>query len=105
MDANIVAAAIDCGRRNRLDRSSQARREARCAAQTPRVTDAYVLDAYRKVERHLDREVSRESLDDLESAIADVQLLGSEAQISGDCFVVGGGLRRCALSGRQHREA
>ncbi len=41
----------------------------------------YLLEAYRKLEASIEQEVSRENLDVLESAIADIQLLGTPEQV------------------------
>jgi len=41
----------------------------------------YLLDAYRQLEASVDTEVSRQNLDTLQSAIADIQLLGSREQV------------------------
>ncbi len=41
----------------------------------------YLLEAYRKLEASVETEVSRENLDVLESAISDIQLLGSPTQV------------------------
>ena len=42
----------------------------------------YLLEAYRNLENSVEDEVSRENLDFLESAVADIQLLGSADQVS-----------------------
>jgi len=41
----------------------------------------YLLEAYRKLEASVETDVSRENLDVLESAISDIQLLGTPAQV------------------------
>lgn len=41
----------------------------------------YLLEAYRKLESFIETEVSRENLDILESAISDIQLLGTQEQV------------------------
>lgn len=41
----------------------------------------YLLEAYRKLEASVETEVSRDNLDVLESAISDIQLLGTPAQV------------------------
>ena len=41
----------------------------------------YLLEAYRKLEASVESEVSRDNLDILESAISDIQLLGSPEQV------------------------
>ena len=41
----------------------------------------YLLEAYRKLEASVEQEVNRENLDVLESAISDIQLLGSPDQV------------------------
>ena len=41
----------------------------------------YLLDAYRRLESSIETEVSRENLDVLESAISDIQLLGTPEQV------------------------
>jgi hypothetical protein len=41
----------------------------------------YLLEAYRKLEASVETEVSRENLSILESAISDIQLLGSPEQV------------------------
>lgn len=41
----------------------------------------YLLEAYRKLESSIEQEVSRENLSVLESAISDVQLLGTPEQV------------------------
>ena len=40
----------------------------------------YLLEAYRKLEASVEQEVNRENLDVLESAISDIQLLGTPEQ-------------------------
>ena len=41
----------------------------------------YLMEAYRKLEASVETEVSRENLDILESAISDIQLLGTPEQV------------------------
>jgi glucose-6-phosphate-specific signal transduction histidine kinase len=41
----------------------------------------YLLEVYRRLERSVGQRVSREVVDDLESAIADLQLLASRVQV------------------------
>lgn len=41
----------------------------------------YLMEAYRKLEASVESEVSRENLDILESAISDIQLLGTPEQV------------------------
>ncbi len=41
----------------------------------------YLLEAYRNLEASVETEISRENLDVLESAISDIQLLGTPAQV------------------------
>ncbi len=41
----------------------------------------YLLEAYRKLEASIEQKVSRQNLDILESAIADIQLLGTHEQV------------------------